>query len=199
MNRKLHALYRASTYALKVSNGKDAVKLLVESDRIQGDLLEYVEGKIKYLNVVVREFRTFDPDLEFRGFIYQGNLTALTQYNEFVYFPSLKEKKQVLQTLILELFHQLAQKIPLKNYVLDFLLCVDKEENYGMSENRYDNLKLWIVELNPLAEFAGTGLFSWTKDKATLLGYSPFEFRVLEQVPAFALQNLPPQWKQLIE
>ena len=42
-----------------------------------------------------------------------------------------------------------------------------------------ESLKLYIVELNPLAEFAGTGLFKWhvKHDKAVLLGIEPFEFR----------------------
>ncbi len=35
-NRRLHALYRASTYALKVRNGREGVGFLIESDRIQG-------------------------------------------------------------------------------------------------------------------------------------------------------------------
>jgi hypothetical protein len=34
------------------------------------------------------------------------------------------------------------------------------------------------VELNPLAEFTGCGLFDFQRDRAILLGQAPFEFRV---------------------
>lgn len=36
VNQKLHALYRASTYSLRVENGAQAVMLLIQSKRIQG-------------------------------------------------------------------------------------------------------------------------------------------------------------------
>jgi hypothetical protein len=55
--------------------------------------------------------------------------------------------------------------------------------------------------VNPFAEFAGAGLFSWImpKDKAILLGMLPFEFRIQSDVPEFAVQNIPPAWKRVFE
>lgn len=43
--------------------------------------------------LIVREFRPFNVELEFRGFVVKKNLTALTQYNEYCYFPNLVYKK----------------------------------------------------------------------------------------------------------
>jgi hypothetical protein len=37
-------------------------------------------------------------------------------------------------------------------------------------------VQVYVVELNPFAEFAGTGLFIWTEDFATLTGQAPFEY-----------------------
>jgi hypothetical protein len=37
-------------------------------------------------------------------------------------------------------------------------------------------VQVYVVELNPFAEFAGTGLFVWTEDFATLTGQAPFEY-----------------------
>lgn len=67
--------------------------------------------------------------------------------------------------------------------------------------DKYENLKVFIIEINPFAEFAGSGLFDWTnlKDKATLLGLLPFEFRIQEAAPPFAMKNLPEQWKAVFE
>ena len=42
-NQRMHALYRASTYALAVSSGAEAVKLLCRSKRIFNDLHEVLE------------------------------------------------------------------------------------------------------------------------------------------------------------
>ncbi len=44
------------------------------------------------MNIVLRDFREFEPELEFRGFIYDGKLTALTQYNDAIYFPRLQQQ-----------------------------------------------------------------------------------------------------------
>jgi hypothetical protein len=43
--------------------------------------------------LIVREYRPFNVELEFRGFIANKKLTALTQYNEYCYFPNLVYKK----------------------------------------------------------------------------------------------------------
>jgi len=83
INQQLHALYRASTVALKVSSGEEGVQLLVESPRIQCDLEEVVKEKKSDFNVVVRAWGDFDVDLEFRAFIFNRKLAAVTQYNEF--------------------------------------------------------------------------------------------------------------------
>jgi len=199
-NRKMHALYRASTYAMKATTGQEALNFLVHSKRIQDDLKGYADGTIQDFNLVVREFRTFDPDLEFRGFIYQGKMTALSQYNEYVYFPLLQSRKQQVLDLILKDFHEkIAPRIPLKDYVLDFVLCTAKEEDYDSSGDRYSNVQVFVIEVNPLAEFAGTGLFTWEKDKATLLGKKPFEFRILEKTPPFAAQQIPADWQQFLD
>ena len=54
------------------------------------------------MNVVLRDFRIFEPQLEFRGFVCNSKFTALTQYNEAIYFPHLTEK--YVYQLYLELF-----------------------------------------------------------------------------------------------
>jgi hypothetical protein len=178
-NRTLHALYRASTWALRTYTGAEAVRLLIEADRTYDDLKLYAEGKMNTanFNVVVREFRSFLPEMEFRGFVYNGAFTSLTQYNEFCYFPRLVSMREAIAAKIQAEFKTMMQMIPLQSYVVDFVLAPQFETLDRNAMSNVDTLKLFVVELNPLAEFAGTGLFSWEKDKAVLLGASPFEFR----------------------
>ena len=62
------------------------MQLLVESPRIQGDLQHYVSVSSTrstpppVFNFVLRPFVAFDVENEFRGFVFQRQLTAITQY-----------------------------------------------------------------------------------------------------------------------
>jgi len=87
MNTRLRAMYRASTFCLGVESGFDSVRLLIESQRIREDLKQFITESIEEFNVVIREFCKFDPQMEFRAFVNEGKLTALTQYNDLCYFP----------------------------------------------------------------------------------------------------------------
>jgi hypothetical protein len=40
--------------------------------------------------------------------------------------------------------------LPLDNCVVDFLFCVPTESQYATRSDRYSDLRVWIVELNPL-------------------------------------------------
>jgi len=188
INQKLHALYRASTFALKVKTGEEGVQLLVESPRIQGDLKEVVDGNKADFNVVVREWGIFDVELEFRAFVHEKRLTAITQYNEFIYFPRMVSQKVVIEGKIRSFVEN--KIVPLfttmKSYVLDLALSYPRGEG--------DDYQVYIVEVNPLAEFAGTGLFSWTEDWQIILGEKPFEFRTHMHEPPHAIENIAKNW-----
>jgi len=90
----------------------------------------------------------------------------------------------------------------------------------------YSNPRVFIVEINPFAEFAGTGLFRcppphlstspplfpfslflfdrmirWEveKDADVLYGDAPFEFRVVERPQRGLIKSIPEDWqKQLV-
>jgi len=235
-NDRLIALYRASTYCLNSANGEAAVALLVESKRIREDLKEFVgrkgqgeKEKENEFNVVVREFRFFDPEMEIRAFVHKGKLTALTQYNDLCYFPGVARRADAIRKRIMEQFPTIAKAVPLKSYVLDLVLCPTRttdRKNTKSGENGKDQqagaqnstslvtshgmsilqklseLELKVIEVNPLAEFAGSGMFSWEKphDNDVLRGVKPFEFRYCEKVrpKGYVLANMAPKWKSII-
>jgi len=58
---------------------------------------------------------------------------------------------------------------------------------------------LYVIELNPLAEFTGFGLFNWEKDHEIIKGKKEFEFRVAMKAPEFAFNNLNERNKRLLE
>ncbi|UJR10651.1 hypothetical protein I4U23_014846 [Adineta vaga] len=168
-NQKLIALDEATIRILAIHDGFHAVQLLLASERIQDDLKSSLS-----LNLILREFLLDRRHLksEFRAFIHKRKFTALTQYNEYIVDRVLIEQKTLILETIDNFFRieNLLERIPYENCVLDLILV----EN---SSNKY---QVYICEVNPLAEFAGTGLFSWLNDRSILLGYEPFQFRINE-------------------
>ena len=139
--------------------------------------------------MILRDWFDFEVYNEFRAFIYQKKITSITQYNEYCFFPHLHANKEEIgeamkQIVCTEILPKITK---LQNLVLDLILC---------KEGGKWTVK--VVEINPLAEFAGTGLFSWEEDRKTLLGEDPFEFRIQNEPPENALQNLPPTWADFI-
>ena len=47
--------------------------------------------------------------------------------------------------------------------------------------------KVWVVEVNPFGELAGSCLFSWSKDRDILMGLEPFQFRIVNEPPSLGL------------
>ena len=168
-NRRLIALDKASIRLLAINDGFHAIQLLLASERIQDDL-----KSSSSLNLIIREFIIDRQRLksEFRAFIYQRQFTALTQYNEYVLDKILIQNKDVVLKCIKDFFHNehLLEQLPYANCVLDLILI----------ENPTNNYQVYICEINPLAEFAGTGLFSWLNDRNILLGREEFQFRIRE-------------------
>lgn len=62
---QLSRRYIASTKAMSCANGREAVELLIKSDRIQGDLETYADSTDNAngnepFNLIIREFVPFD-------------------------------------------------------------------------------------------------------------------------------------------
>ena len=75
---------------MKCKNGKEVLKLLINSHRVFTDLKRMLEVNEKEkeewkMNIILREFVFIEPINEFRGFVYEGKLVALSQYID-VYF-----------------------------------------------------------------------------------------------------------------
>jgi len=186
-NKRLIALDEASIRLLAVNDGFHAIQLLLASERIQDDLVSSSSS----LNLIIRQFIIDRQHLksEFRAFIFKRQLTALTQYNEYIVDKNLLEKKDLILKSIKDFFQNeyLLEKIPYENCILDLILI----------ENETNNYRVYICEINPLAEFAGTGLFSWLNDRNILLGRQEFQFRIREN-ETNEISEANNQWLSLI-
>ncbi|KAJ5072034.1 cell division cycle protein [Anaeramoeba ignava] len=202
INRRVHALYITSVDALKCKDGEDAVRLLVESFRIQDDLEEYSKDPKGYpLSIFLRDFLTFPVELELRAFIYKKKFTSMTQYNQFLFFPRVfRTKDKILEKAKKFVEEELIPKIPSESYVLDLLMTYknlnDVTNPFIYDDKLLDQLDFCVVELNPLAEFAGTGLFTWMNDWDILTGEKPFEFRIVNELPKNPIQEIDQTWAE---
>ena len=200
-NRKLHALYIASTLALAVKTGDEAIDMLIRSERIQDDLeselrrIEKASSNIEddsgtSLSLIVREFSDLNPAREFRGFVYIGKLTAVTQYNPLCYFPEVVQDKDVLKSVIEEFMEDKTQLVPeLDSYVVDLIVL--------------DDNTVRIIELNPFVENAGSGLFDWhkTEDMKVLTGQKNLEFRIVSKLPdkPWVIGSINKDYKKMLD
>ncbi|MCY3414165.1 MAG: hypothetical protein INQ03_21145 [Candidatus Heimdallarchaeota archaeon] len=163
-NQKTILQMEAHKTALKVHSGEEAIQILCSSTRVYDDLKEAVE-KHSPGKLIIRQWKEMRLEHEFRGFVYDNTLTALTQYFHYCYFPGLKDKMGDIQRRVTKLFEEFKDKVDMDNYIIDFV--VTEKDAY-------------LVEFNPfLYGAAEPGLFSWKQDY-NLLKHGPFEFRIRE-------------------
>mgnify|MGYP001094283712 CR=1 FL=1 len=76
------------------------------------------------------------------------------------------------------------------SYIIDVILIPNDSQLHGF--------EVKLVELNPFGEYAGSCMFEWFKEKdfKILTGEAPFEFRVVEKVPKFAIKTMAEEWQQ---
>ena len=171
---KMMAFYLASTEVLSIWNGAQGVRLLVMSKRIQSDLKMCVE-RSESLNLIIREFVKFPVEYELRGFVWKNRLTALSQYNNLVFLPSLVQNTNEIEKKVKDFMDTFIDimGVKLDSFVVDIVL--DYENN------------VWVVELNPFGEISDGCLFSWVSDRELLLNEKGlFEFRIQEHPPELA-------------
>jgi len=158
-----------------VKSGKEAIEVLSHSHRIWQDLVAYreVRGSKSEMSLILRPWTNIPAWGEFRGFVYNRQLVAISSYNRAVHFPHVVEKKDLIEKKIKEYFSIIEPKVipELKNFICDFAFLDENLE------------KMVIVELNQYRDYEGNAtnaeLFDWVKDDKILTGQAPFEFRVL--------------------
>jgi len=175
-NTLLGIIYRSSIQSLIVKSGEEAVTLLGSSRRIWQDIEVSLDSEKFDLQVVIREWVVIPNEYEFRGFVYNRKLTAISSYNRVVFWPQLPALKSEIETRLISYWKSIESKISphLTNFIIDFAFTEDLK-------------RVFIVELNPFYDFEGNStnaeLFDWEKDDDILTGKAPFQFRILESAP----------------
>ncbi|CAF3808939.1 unnamed protein product [Rotaria sp. Silwood1] len=194
-NMQIIASWYAQFYSLKVTSEIEALNLILSSARVYHDLIQaldcqkVMDNKIANINnielhnwnnnIIVREWNnSLDPSMEFRCFVYQLNLTAISQYNYYCKYYHL-QNDAIIQKIKITIIKYWQEKIqPLldpwpekySNYVIDIGLIENK------STNKYDCI---VIEMNPFETTTHPCLFDWTKDNNQLRGQgNEIEIRV---------------------
>jgi hypothetical protein len=83
---------------LSVQNGREALQLLLTSERVYSDMIDRLKfGEPDQIAVRIWEPR-ISMQFEFRLFVSKGKLTAISQYDHYAYYPDLHSKKDWLST-----------------------------------------------------------------------------------------------------
>ncbi|KAH3756436.1 cell division cycle protein 123-like [Pelomyxa schiedti] len=182
---------RGCSFGMGVQSGKEAVDLMIKSQRVFEDitklkLLHGPEGFV--LQLAVRRWEEIDPDWEFRCFVVDGIMTACTQYYDMIYVPDIASQRSLVASTILDYFESKIKPklLHLNSYTLDLAV-------------RPDLKAVRTIELNHPPPTAGTALFNW--DSAAdrqVMESGPFEFRVNSSLPADAFSRIHPPIREFI-
>lgn len=177
------AVSKALVRSLLCTSEDEAIDLLLRSNRVRMDLGQDVAyPKFFKSSLVVRRYDVdIDPALEFRAFVRNHKLTAVSQYEEF-YYPNLSSRQEELKSRIADFFTSVVSPIVQKtnclpaSYVVDFALIGES---------------LKVIEINPFHSNTAGSLFSWKNDRETILN-GPLSFRFVESPPKKPLELVPP-------
>lgn len=129
-NTKIFCLLQAAFDFMKVKTAADVMDMFVRSERVYQDLLLAAVNRpeVYNTNFVIRKFVDIPVDMEFRGFVNDGTLNAISQYNYLIFSKRLVELKEALHRQVLSFFNDVvapklrSSNFP-KNYVIDFAVC----------------------------------------------------------------------------
>ncbi|XP_046561507.1 cell division cycle protein 123-like [Haliotis rubra] len=191
-NIQITCLLRAAFEGLKVKTAEDVVDMMLRSERIYQDMLLALKIESRFEeNFVVRKFVDVDVDMEFRGFVFGGELVALSQYNYLIFSQRLLNTGDHLKDIICKYFNDKVRPLMKEQdfptaYIIDFAVCDNGD-------------KLWVIEINPFAETTDGGLFSWQHERHLLEGKEGFQFRIVKRPKPGAKAMLPQSIKALLK
>jgi phosphopantetheine adenylyltransferase len=209
-NKEYCALWESVKQAMKVYSADECMELLCNSERVFLDLLLALEFEEYYsIKVIVREWTDeLDYAYEFRGFAYNNELTALSQYDPTCYYEELVSQKLIIQNKIQTFFNQEIKHLMEKQ--IDHINSESKDTksdtNYVIDFGVLHDGTVVVIELNAFQDYdrmidcTGSACFSWSADKDIIQGLLPFEFRLVNDPPFTDMEKqVCPDWYNIIQ
>mmetsp|Transcript_20420 Transcript_20420/g.61012 ORF Transcript_20420/g.61012 Transcript_20420/m.61012 type:complete len:625 (+) Transcript_20420:36-1910(+) len=169
-------LAAAKVGVMKCRTGADVMSLLLSSERVYSDMLDWLwYGEPE--QIVLRQWQPdLSLDFEFRLYVHEGRLTAISQYDHYTRYDHLFPLKEMLQQRMVALWEQIHPCVGVDSYGMDLVYLPASDQ-------------LRFLELSPFLRCTGAHCFRWGNpdDVDVLEGRRPFEFRLVEQTaPHFA-------------
>ena len=164
---------------LKAENAKEALNLLLSSERIHLDLKDWIKEGGKEM-LALREFgQDLNDDLEFRAFIYNNKLTAITQYDHYIKFDHIIQNKDKYEKLINEYWlKNIKDLIKTPHYSIDFAIMNDNQ--------------VIAIEMSPFMKSTGPCCLRWEIDAEEMMngtGKLKVNENVYEDVDEFLIPD----------
>jgi len=100
---------------LKVNSAQEAMQLLKDSSRVYQDLLRACKQEKWDIQILVREWIDIPVQSEFRAFVYNKKIRAISQYYDVCFFPELIQDKENIIKRIQYYFETIKDKIPMEH------------------------------------------------------------------------------------
>ncbi len=155
---------------LKCETVGDVYLLLKSSDFIAFDLHQattevvdpsFSSSDVKY-QLVLRKWSNLYPSQEFRVFVRQRQIRAISQRQATQYYPHVFERLDHYQQLIEQFWDIHKERAPCDDVVMD--VYIDKND------------RVWLIDFNVWGSRTDSLLFSWSE----LTGLDDIEMRVVE-------------------
>lgn len=184
-NSEFIAFFRAQIQALRVCHAAEALDLLVQSERVFEDLklalAQPVASWEQRLAIRAWSRRPSDISGEFRCFVRQRRLTAISQYFHFLCFAELLGRQADIVAAIDSFFtRHVRHRLPFDDCIMDVLLpfAVDPASGSLAVPALIDPDAIQLIEFNPFNRFTSPCLFSWTRDRRIIVGKAPLQLRL---------------------
>jgi hypothetical protein len=172
LNERMELFFEAAGNALRYRTADELLRAFVLSTRILQDMLIYLqlEDDSEQQNFVFREWEPVPVDAEFRLFVVNGVLTAISEYMFKLYSPRLIAAQNSIRAR-LATYHAEVIAPALGHLYAKYIVDVTIRDFKGSNELDW---RPQVLEVNPLvaleAGFSGEALFADEKGKQILMG-----------------------------
>jgi hypothetical protein len=171
LNDRMVLFFDAAGKALRYKTAEELLRAFILSTRILQDMLIYLQLEDdSHQNFVFREWEPVPVDAEFRLFVVNGVLTAISEYMFKLYSPRLIASQNSIRTHLTTYYAEvIAPAIGhlYVKYIVDVTIR-------GFSGSNETDWRPQVLEVNPLvaleAGFSGEALFADEKGKQILMG-----------------------------
>lgn len=170
---------------LRCWTGAEVMSILLSSERVYSDMLDWLWfGEPE--QIVLRRWEDgLTQDLEFRLYVHDNRVTAISQYDHYCRHEHLFSLRDKLQVRMEKFWQEVHPLVGVASYAVDvgYLPVSDR---------------LVLVELSPFLRCTGAHCFRWSNpvDVDVLEGRSPFEFRLVENTVPFFEEVFCTNWDE---